>query len=118
MGGTFDNVSGGLLVCVSTPVFGLVGKRGRVGCCLLSAYYWVLKAQAFCRCVWWGCWSSGHAHGTCCSWGWYRLYVENYTVDASIFADRKAFMTFCGVVGVVRENSLFIGSHARLCVCF
>ena len=43
----------------------------------------------------WGCVSSIHAHRTCWRWGWDRPYVENYTVDASIYI--ASMFCWCGV---------------------
>ena len=79
MGGTFGMVPVWFGV-VSTLLWGLESWAGWVS---ESAHYWVLGAQA--AAVWWCSGFLTHGHETCCLWWWDRPYVENYTVDASIF---------------------------------
>ena len=82
----------------SAFLVGVLLERMGVGSgVLLSAHYWVLKAQASPATgwglhgvgflVWWlaggGLLACGYR--TCCRYQWDWSYVENYTVDASIF---------------------------------
>jgi len=107
-GGTFDKASFDLLVSASTssPFSGLGGTWGWGSGSFTGAHCWVLKAQTpglaldlLIRVSGWGCVSSIHAYRTCWWWGWDRPYVENYTVDASIYIASVASFwgCWCGV---------------------
>ena len=119
MGGTLNEVGFDLLACVSTPgpLRGSVGPCGCVGWGFTGAHYWVLEAQTLCRVSRLSLLGGGVVSGvgdgflacggsTCCGLLRDRPYVENYTVDASIFEAHFCVSYFYG-----------LSMHAGWCVC-